>query len=319
MPLFNPWTAWQADPTLARPSSPGSYDRWVRAQFAAEPEPEPVEVIAMATATNQEPTATEQPVSAAEIFRQLAAPFPDEDVRWRWADKAETRKLWYITAPMARQRLNDVLGPDGWENTVTEGPKGVRCAMTIHLPDGRSLTRSALGGYPNMAKEWESVKGGDSDAFKRAAVLFGIGAYLSQDDDSAPAPGQRSQQQARRDDRDRPRGERRPHANGDSARDDRRAHESRHWAGSQNGAGTGRGPAQAPPRRDDRQARNGAPVSGGQLWGWLKDRERDCEGIQAAIEEFGQSWGYPERMKDWGPDQVRDAYDEAREILNARD
>ena len=58
----------------------------------------------------------------------------------------------------------------------------MRCALTIILPDGRAVTREAIGGYPDMPAEEDRVKGGDSDAFKRACVLFGIGEYLYGDE-----------------------------------------------------------------------------------------------------------------------------------------
>ena len=58
--------------------------------------------------------------------------------------------------------------------------------MTIILPDGREITREALGGYPDMPTEEDRVKGGDSDSFKRACILFGIAEYLYGDETAEP-------------------------------------------------------------------------------------------------------------------------------------
>jgi hypothetical protein len=315
--ILNPWTAWHADPTL---SKPGPGRPWVCSnQFHDDAptywnhaEPEPNEVIAMATATTT--TDPNPPLrTAADVFAELAAPFSDNEVRRRMV---AGREITYITARTAQRRLSEVCGPDGWECRVTPAPESVRCSITIHLPDGRSITREALGGYPDMPTLEDRVKGGDSDAFKRCASLFGIAQYLY-GEEVYGGGGPPARDSHRRDDRE-PRGQRRPHANGAPARDDRRAQESRHWAGSQNGAGRGREPE--PARRDERnggQERNGVPRDGGKLWGWLKDAEKECGGIKAAIEEFGRTQCYPERMTNWSADQVRDAYDEACEILNA--
>jgi hypothetical protein len=121
--------------------------------------------------------------SIPALFEALAAPFEPGEVQER--DGSFGKKLRYITAHTAR-RLNDVLGPAGWECDITPTPDSVVCHLTVHLPDGRSLIRAAIGGYPDMTSHEDRVKGGDSDAFKRAAVLFGVGAYLY-DDDPAPA------------------------------------------------------------------------------------------------------------------------------------
>ena len=64
---------------------------------------------------------------------------------------------------MARRRLNDVLGPANWSCRIEPGDRWVRCSLTIILPDGRAVTREAIGGYPDMPAEEDRVKGGDSD------------------------------------------------------------------------------------------------------------------------------------------------------------
>ena len=119
-----------------------------------------------------------------DLWERLAAPFTAEEVRTRRGPRGDLR---YITARTARRRLNEVVGPSNWSCRIEPADRWVRCAITIVLPDGRTLTREALGGYPNMPEEEDRVKGGDSDAFKRACVLFGIGEYLYGDEPAEPA------------------------------------------------------------------------------------------------------------------------------------
>src|SRR5208337_2608547 len=57
----------------------------------------------------------------------------------------------------------------------------VICRLTIRLPDGSTLTKSDAGGYAGMSDSGDDDKSGFSDAFKRAAVKFGIGRYLYRD------------------------------------------------------------------------------------------------------------------------------------------
>ena len=119
----------------------------------------------------------------AALFDRLAAPFAAEEVRSRRGPRGDLR---YITARTARRRLNEVLGPANWTCRIEPSERWVRCALTIVLPDGRSLTREYIGGYPDMPTDEDRVKGGDSDAFKRACVLFGIGEYLYGDEPTEP-------------------------------------------------------------------------------------------------------------------------------------
>ena len=121
---------------------------------------------------------------AADLWERLAAPFDPAEVRIRQGPRGPLR---YITARTARRRLNDVLGPFHWWCRIEPADRWVRCALTIVLPDGRQITREALGGYPDMPTEEDRVKGGDSDAFKRACALFGIGEYLHGDEPAEPA------------------------------------------------------------------------------------------------------------------------------------
>src|SRR5512135_1156883 len=121
--------------------------------------------------------------AAPDLFERLAAPFDGAEVRTRRGPRGDLR---YITARTARRRLNEVVGPANWTCRIEPAERWVRCALAIVLPDGRQLTREALGGYPDMPTGEDRVKGGDSDAFKRACVLFGIGEYLYGDEPAEP-------------------------------------------------------------------------------------------------------------------------------------
>ena len=138
-----------------------------------------------ATATATTSAAPREGGAASDLWERLAAPFAAEEVRSRRGPRGD---LHYITARTARRRLNQVLGPANWSCRVEPSEHWVRCSLTIILPDGKAVTREAIGGYPDMPTDEDKVKGGDSDAFKRACVMFGIGEYLYGDEPAEPAP-----------------------------------------------------------------------------------------------------------------------------------
>lgn len=120
----------------------------------------------------------------------MAAPFPPEQVKSRPGKFG--KPLLYIDARTARRRLNEVLGPQNWSCEIEASERWVKCNLTLWLPspegypaEKRAVFREALGGYPDMPSEEDRVKGGDSDAFKRACAAFGIGEYLYGDEISS--------------------------------------------------------------------------------------------------------------------------------------
>jgi hypothetical protein len=113
-----------------------------------------------------------------EIWQALAAEFDPSEVKSR---KQGGRDLHYITARTAMNRLDAVLGPENWEDEYIPGAESVMCRLAITLPDGSRLTKCDAGGYAGMADSGDDDKSGFSDAFKRAAVKFGVGRYLYQD------------------------------------------------------------------------------------------------------------------------------------------
>jgi hypothetical protein len=109
------------------------------------------------------------------LFSALAAPFKDRDIKTR---PQGGRQLQYITARSVMNRLDTVLGPENWWDKYHPLEHSVICELTIRLPDGSTLTKSDAGGYAGMTDSGDDDKSGFSDAFKRAAVKFGIGRHL---------------------------------------------------------------------------------------------------------------------------------------------
>lgn len=119
----------------------------------------------------------------SDIFEQLAAPFPPERIHWRIGsktkDKAKGRLLAYLNARDVMERLDSVVGPENWSDSYRETPKRIICTLRICVSrdeDGWSNWAEKSDGAGDTDIEGE--KGGLSDAFKRAAVKWGIGRYL---------------------------------------------------------------------------------------------------------------------------------------------
>jgi hypothetical protein len=119
------------------------------------------------------------PTQFQSIFEGLCRPFSGQEVKTRQAQGG--RRLSYITARTAMNRLDEVLGPENWWDEYAETKDGILCRLTIRLPDGRTVTKCDAGGFAGMASEEDNEKSGYSDAFKRAAVKFGVGRHLYQD------------------------------------------------------------------------------------------------------------------------------------------
>lgn len=111
-------------------------------------------------------------------FAALAAPFDPAAIHWRAqtltksGDKALA--LAYLDARDVMNRLDEVCGPANWQDKYEETAKGrVVCSIGIRVGDDWIWKADGAG---DTAVEGE--KGGISDAFKRAAVKWGIGRYL---------------------------------------------------------------------------------------------------------------------------------------------
>ena len=114
-------------------------------------------------------------------LNELSAPFPPEDIEWRIQQSGVTQKeipwalvLAYVTNRAIMDRLDEVVGPENWTNSFTQSPNGgVLCPLGIKIEDEWVYKTD---GADNT--EIERVKGGLSNAMKRAGVQWGIGRYL---------------------------------------------------------------------------------------------------------------------------------------------
>lgn len=112
------------------------------------------------------------------IYERLAAEFPREAIHWRALTMAQSGNkalaVGYMDARDVQDRLDQVCTPAGWRDSYTETPKGRVIATIEILIDGQWIGKSDGAGDTAV----EGAKGGMSDAFKRAAVKWGIGRYL---------------------------------------------------------------------------------------------------------------------------------------------
>lgn len=127
--------------------------------------------------------------SAAELFEELAKPMP-----YKWRLKTVTNKakkpypegtrgqfLAYIDARDVFNRLDNVMGPQNWQDAIKQvnDDGSVIVALSLRI-NGEWLTKEDVG-YPNnpgSGVEEEPLKAAVSDGIKRAGVHFGIGRFL---------------------------------------------------------------------------------------------------------------------------------------------
>lgn len=117
-------------------------------------------------------------INVPQILEELKKPFPVELVHWRVGatsgDKTKGIALAYIDARDVMKRLDDVVGAENWQDDYpwSEGGRLV-CRIGIRL-HGEWVWKANGAGDTQV----EAEKGAFSDAFKRAAVMWGIGRYL---------------------------------------------------------------------------------------------------------------------------------------------
>lgn len=111
-----------------------------------------------------------------ELLQALREPMP---YKWRaqMATEWGANCVAYIDARDVQQRLDDVFGLN-WSSEFiprqVDGQTRMFCRITVTLPSGEKVFREDTGTESTTEKE----KGEVSDAFKRAAVNFGIGRFL---------------------------------------------------------------------------------------------------------------------------------------------
>lgn len=111
------------------------------------------------------------------LLAQLKQPFDPKFVKWRVgatnADKTKGIALAYIDSREVKKRFDEVCGIANWRNRLVPVTDGFISEIDIKIDD-EWVTRSNAAGYTKV----ESVKGGASDAFKRAGSTWGVGHYL---------------------------------------------------------------------------------------------------------------------------------------------
>src|SRR6266508_4052953 len=114
------------------------------------------------------------------LTRALAAPFDPKEVKFKPAVVSGNRAmaLAYVDARAIQDRLDDVLGVTGWQDSYKCLPDGsVVCRLKLRL-GGEWITKVDVGGPSEQPDGGDRIKAAFSDALKRAAVKFGIGRYL---------------------------------------------------------------------------------------------------------------------------------------------
>lgn len=111
-------------------------------------------------------------------WKALAAPFPPDAVSWRVGsisrrDKTKAKALAYLDARDVMNRLDAVAGPANWQCRYSHAAVKTVCDIAIRV-DGEWVWKADGAGDTDI----EAEKGSLSDAFKRAAVRWGIGRYL---------------------------------------------------------------------------------------------------------------------------------------------
>ncbi|APW63426.1 Rad52/Rad22 family DNA repair protein [Paludisphaera borealis] len=213
-----------------------------------------------------------------EIFAALAAPFSTDEVRTR---SQNGRDFQYITARMVMNRLDEVLGPVNWWDDYTPIENAIVCRLTVRLPDGTTLTKCDAGGFTTTLDTSDFEKSGFSDAFKRAAVKFGVGRYLY--GDGVP-PSIREALARRPSDAVQPQ------------------------------------PALTPSRPAMEVVNGTPPKTGKALFAWVKERDEKlgCE-LLKSLSDWGKSQDFPARMVQWTGEQVDRGHSEAVRRLGSLD
>lgn len=89
-------------------------------------------------------------------------------------DKTKASCAAYIDARDVMDLLDKAVGFDNWEDQYKYENNQWLCGITIHFENDKTRTKWDTGVAGNMEAEKSAI----SDAFKRAAVKWGIGRFL---------------------------------------------------------------------------------------------------------------------------------------------
>ena len=113
-----------------------------------------------------------------DVWEMLSEPFPPEELQWRVEalskDKRRALVAPYVDARAVLDRLDEVVGAHGWQDTYevlptptqASGRYAVKCRLTV-----MDISKEDVG-------EGDSYKAAFTDALQRTAVKFGLGRFL---------------------------------------------------------------------------------------------------------------------------------------------
>lgn len=133
--------------------------------------------------------------TATALNSALTAPFSSSHVEWRVGratpDNARGRAHPCLAARAVQDRLDEACGPGGWkvEHRVVEANAGsggarlsaIMCSLSL-LIEGHWVPKEDVAEIPapnaDLVGHLDLFKYAVADAFKRAAVMWGVGRYL---------------------------------------------------------------------------------------------------------------------------------------------
>jgi hypothetical protein len=114
------------------------------------------------------------------VTQALSAPFDLKEVKFKpqMVQGNRALALAYVDARVIQDRLDDVLGVEGWQDEYEVLPdNSVLCRLRLKI-GGEWVTKMDVGGPSEQPDGGDRMKAAFSDALKRAAVKFGVGRYL---------------------------------------------------------------------------------------------------------------------------------------------
>jgi hypothetical protein len=117
---------------------------------------------------------------AKRLMEALAKPFSGAEVKFKPGAVSGNKALAmpYVDARVIQDRLDEVLGVDGWMDDYECRESGsVICRLRCKLAS-EWITKVDVGSPSEQPDDGDKLKAAFSDALKRAAVKFGVGRYL---------------------------------------------------------------------------------------------------------------------------------------------
>jgi hypothetical protein len=119
-------------------------------------------------------------VITRDITDALAAPFEPREVKFKpqLVKNNKAMAIAYVDARVIEDRLDDVLGPENWQDEYEVLNDGsVTCRLRVKL-GAEWVTKMDVGSLSEQPDSGDRLKAAFSDALKRTAVKYGIGRYL---------------------------------------------------------------------------------------------------------------------------------------------